>query len=191
MNSQNLASPPPPTFHGTTILCVRKNGDVCLAGDGQVTFGSTILKHNTRKIRRLYNDKILAGFAGSTADAFTLFERFEGKIQEYHGQLRRACVELAKDWRSDRVLRRLEAMMILADATEQFLLSGSGDVIERDDGLLAIGSGGNFALSAAKALMAHSQLGAKEITLASMEIAADLCIFTNNSIVVETIKGKP
>ncbi len=176
---------------GTTILCVRKNGEVCMAGDGQVSFGQTILKPNTRKIRRIYQDSIIAGFAGSTADAFTLFERFEKKIEAHQGRLKRACVELAKDWRSDKILRRLEAMIILANETEQFLLSGAGDVIESDDGLLAIGSGGNFALSAAKALYMHSDLDAQAIAKASLNIAADLCVYTNHEIISETIKGTP
>lgn len=174
-------------FHGTTILCVRKDGKVCIAGDGQVTFGAAILKHNTRKIRRLFNDKVIAGFAGSTADAFTLFEKFEGKLNQFQGHLKRACVELAKDWRSDKILRRLDAMMLLCDAKEQFLITGAGDVIENDDGLLAIGSGGNFALSAARALMRHANLDAKDIALESMKIAAELCIYTNDQIVHEVL----
>lgn len=174
-------------LHGTTIVCVRKDNKVCLAGDGQVSFGQTILKPNAKKVRRLYNDKILAGFAGSTADAFTLFERFEGKINQCQGNLKRACVELAKDWRNDKFLRRLEAMMLLCDATEQFLLTGSGDVIESDEGLLAIGSGGNYALSAARALIRHSNLDAKAIALEAMKIASEICVFTNNQIIYEML----
>ena len=177
----------PLQLHGTTIVCVRKDKKVCLAGDGQVSFGQTILKPNAKKIRRLYNDKILAGFAGSTADAFTLFERFEGKINQFQGHLKRACVELAKDWRSDKVLRRLEAMMLLCDTTDQFLITGSGDVVENEEGLLAIGSGGNYALSAARALMRHSNLSAKDIALQAMKIASEICVYTNDQIIYEML----
>jgi ATP-dependent HslUV protease, peptidase subunit HslV len=175
-------------FHGTTIICVRKEGKVCMAGDGQVTFGQSILKPNAKKIKRIYNDQILAGFAGSTADAFTLFERFEGKINQYQGKLKRACVELAKDWRSDRVLRRLEAMMLLADETEQFLITGAGDVIENDEGLLAIGSGGNYALSAARALVRKGgDLSAENIAMEALKIASEICVYTNDQIIHETL----
>ena len=174
-------------MHGTTVLCVRKDNKVVLAGDGQVTFGEGIIKQNAKKIRRLYNDKILAGFAGSTADALSLFGRFENKLQEYHGNLPRAAVELAKEWRTDRSLRHLEALLVVADAKSTLLLSGNGDVIEPDDGIIAIGSGGPYALSAARALLAHTQLSAVQIVRASLEIAADLCIYTNRNIEIEEL----
>jgi len=174
-------------FHATTIISVRKDGRVAMAGDGQVTTGSTVLKHSARKVRKVYEGKVLGGFAGATADAFTLFEKFEGKLDKYSGNLMRAAVELAKDWRSDRVLRRLEAMMIVADATTSLLLSGSGDVIEPDDGILAIGSGGNYALAAARALTRHSDLDAAAIAKESMRLAGEICVYTNDSITTETL----
>jgi ATP-dependent HslUV protease, peptidase subunit HslV len=174
-------------FHSTTILAVRHGGHSVMAGDGQVTFGQTVMKHNARKIRRLYNDRILAGFAGSAADSFALFARFESKLEQYRGNLERSVVELAKDWRSDRVLRRLEAMLIVLDANATFLLSGTGDLIEPDDGLVAIGSGGPYALAAARALAANTDLDAKTIAQKSMKIAGDICIYTNANIVIEEL----
>jgi len=169
-------------IHATTILAVRHGGQTVLAGDGQVTFGNTIMKQGARKIRRLHNDSILAGFAGSAADAFALFTRFEAKLDQYRGNLERSAVELAKDWRSDRILRRLEAMLIVADKSSTFLLSGTGDLIEPDDGIVAVGSGGNYALAAARALLPDSKLSAREIVQRSLEIAADICVFTNSNI---------
>ena len=177
----------PSAFHHTTILSVRHGGQVAMAGDGQVTFGNTVLKHGARKIRRLLDGKILAGFAGSAADAFSLFAKFEAKLEEYRGNLERASVELVKDWRSDRILRRLEAQLVVANASHSYLLSGTGDLIEPDDGLIAIGSGGSLALSAARALVAHSTLSAKEIALESMKIASSLDIYTNDSILLESL----
>lgn len=177
----------PATWHGTTILCVRKGGQVVIAGDGQVSFGATIIKSTTRKVRRLGKGDIIAGFAGSTADALTLFERLEAKLEKHPGQLARACVELAKDWRTDRYLRRLEAMMAVADKQVSFIISGAGDVLEPDGGLIGIGSGGNFAISAAKALMPIENLDALEIVKRSMKIAAELCVYTNNNITIETL----
>lgn len=174
-------------MHGTTVLCVRRDGKLVMAGDGQVTFGESVVKHHAKKIRRLYNDKILAGFAGSTADALSLFTRFEIKLQEYHGNLQRAAVELAKEWRTDRTLRHLEALLIVADAKVTFLLSGNGDVIEPDDGLCAIGSGGPYALAAARALVKHSKLNAKELAQEAMRIASDICIFSNSNFTVEEL----
>jgi len=174
-------------FRGTTIVCVRKGPDVAICGDGQVTLGNTVMKHTARKIRRMYGEKVLAGFAGSTADAFTLFEKFEGKLQEYRGNLTRAAVELAKDWRTDRILRRLEALLIVADATTTLILSGAGDVIEPDDGIAAIGSGGAYALAAARALVADSPLPAGEIAEKALRIAADICIYTNDRLVREDL----
>jgi ATP-dependent HslUV protease subunit HslV len=174
-------------IHGTTVLCVRRDNKVVMAGDGQVTMGQQVMKHSARKIRRLFNDKVLAGFAGSTADALSLFERFEGKLQEHHGNLAKSAVELAKDWRKDRALRHLEALLVVADAKSTFVLSGDGDVIEPDDGMCAIGSGGPFALSAARALAKHSKLGAKEIAQESMRIASEICIYTNSSFTVEEL----
>ncbi len=174
-------------FKGTTILCVRKNGEVALAGDGQVTLGNTVMKHTARKIRRMYENKVLAGFAGSTADAFTLFEKFDAKLQEFRGNLPRAAVALAKDWRTDRVLRRLEALLIVADRETTLVLSGAGDVIEPDDGIAAIGSGGSYALAAARALVAHSDLPVSTVVEEAMKIAADICIYTNNQILVEAL----
>jgi ATP-dependent HslUV protease, peptidase subunit HslV len=172
----------------TTILCVRHNGRVAIAGDGQVSLGQTIIKRGARKVRRLYNDRVLSGFAGSTADALTLFDKFEGKLQEFSGSLRRAAVELAKDWRTDRVLRRLEAMLVVADQENSLLISGGGDVIEPDDEVLAIGSGGNFALAAARALTRHAPgLSAREIAEGAMKIAAEICVYTNDQFVIEEL----
>ncbi|MEK0316050.1 ATP-dependent protease subunit HslV [Cohnella sp. 56] len=177
------------SFHATTICAVRHNGKGAIAGDGQVTFGnSMVMKASAKKVRRLYRGQVLAGFAGSVADAITLFEKFEGKLEEHHGNLQRAAVELAKDWRSDRVLRRLEAMLLVVDAAGMLLLSGNGEVIEPDDGILAIGSGGSFALSAARALKRHApQLSAAEIARNSLQIASEICVFTNDNLVVEEI----
>ena len=174
-------------MHGTTVLCVRRDNKVVIAGDGQVTMGQQVMKHTAKKIRRLFNDKVLAGFAGSTADALSLFERFESKLQEHHGNLAKSAVELAKEWRKDRALRHLEALLVVADAKSTFVLSGDGDVIEPDDGLCAIGSGGPFALAAARALAKHSKLGAKEIAQESMRIASEICIYTNSSFTVEEL----
>jgi ATP-dependent HslUV protease subunit HslV len=174
-------------MHGTTVLCVRKDNKVVLAADGQVTMGDHIMKHTARKTRRLYNDKVLAGFAGSTADAITLFERFETKLQEFSGNLQKAAVELAKDWRRDRALRHLEAMLIVADNKSTFILSGNGDVIEPDDGLVAIGSGGSYALAAARAMLKHSKLSAKDLAMEGMRIASEICIYTNSNFTVEEL----
>ncbi|MCL4536160.1 MAG: ATP-dependent protease subunit HslV [Nitrospirae bacterium] len=176
-------------FHGTTILCVRRNGKVAIASDGQVTMGNTVLKHNAKKIRKMYNDKILAGFAGATADAFTLFERFESKLEAYRGNITRAAVELAKDWRTDKILRRLEALLIVADNEHTLILSGTGDVIEPEYGVSAIGSGGPYAQAAARALYENSDLSAADITKRAMDIAADICIYTNKNIVLEELNG--
>ena len=174
-------------FHGTTILCVRRDGKTVLAGDGQVTLDKTVMKASARKVRRLADGGVIAGFAGSTADAFTLFERFEGKLKEHQKNLTRACVELAKDWRTDRFLRRLEALLVVADKEQTFILSGSGDVVEPDLGIAAVGSGGPYALSAARALLTHTQLSAREIATAAMGIAADICIYTNNNLTFEEL----
>lgn len=175
-------------FHATTIVAVRLNGRTAIAGDGQVTFGqNTVMKHNAKKVRRLYQGKVLAGFAGSVADAFTLFTKFEQKLDEYNGNMMRAAVELAKEWRLDRVLRRLEALLIVADAANMLIISGNGEVIEPDDGVTAIGSGGPYALAAARALAAHSELSAPEIALEAMKIAADICVYTNHHITVEEL----
>ena len=171
----------------TTILCVRREGGLAMGGDGQVTMGENIVKQKARKIRRLFNEKVLAGFAGSTADALSLFERFESKLQEHSGNLQKAAVELAKEWRKDRALRHLEALLIVADAKTTFVLSGNGDVIEPDDGLCAIGSGGMYALSAARALLKHSKLAVKELALEAMRIASEICIYTNANFTVEEI----
>ncbi len=171
----------------TTILCVRRDNAVAMGGDGQVSLGDTVLKGNARKIRRLADDSVLAGFAGGTADAFTLFELFEGKLQQY-GNLTRAAVELAKDWRTDRRLRRLEAMLCVADQQKTLLVSGSGDVVEPEDGLLALGSGGGYARAAARALLAETELGAEEVVRRSLEIAAEICVYTNSEIVIDTLK---
>jgi len=175
------------TWHGTTILSVRKNGEVVVAGDGQVTFGNTVIKGRANKVRRLSSGSVIAGFAGATADAFTLFERLEAKLEQHPQQLTRACVELAKDWRTDRYLRRLEAMMAVADADHSLILSGNGDVLEPEDGLIGIGSGGPFALSAARALITENSVSAEQIALRSMKIAAEMCIYTNENITIEKI----
>ncbi len=174
-------------FKGTTICCVRHQGKVALAGDGQVSLGNTVMKHGARKIRRLYQERVIAGFAGSTADAFTLFEKFEAKLQEFRGNLPRAAVALAKDWRTDRVLRRLEALLIVADKDVTLVISGAGDVIEPDDEVAAIGSGGSFALAAARALVAHSELPADQIAEKALLIASEICIYTNDRIAIEVI----
>jgi ATP-dependent HslUV protease subunit HslV len=174
-------------FKGTTIISVRRNGKVALGGDGQVSLGNTIMKGNARKIRRLYNDKVIAGFAGGTADAFTLFERFESKLEQHNGQLTRAAVELAKDWRTDRMLRRLEALLAVADESASLIISGNGDVIEPEDSLVAIGSGGPFAQAAARALLENTELSAKEIVEKSLNIAANICIYTNANISIEEL----
>ncbi len=175
-------------WHGTTILSVRRNGQVVIAGDGQVSLGATVIKSNARKVRRLGNGAILAGFAGATADAFTLFERLEAKLEQHPSQLARACVELAKDWRTDRYLRRLEAMMAVADKNVSLVLTGTGDVLEPEDGLIGIGSGGSFALAAARALVAVDGLDAKTIAERAMNIAADICVYTNRNIVIESLE---
>ncbi|WP_259781843.1 ATP-dependent protease subunit HslV [Aestuariispira ectoiniformans] len=177
----------PPIFHGTTILSVRKNGKVVVAGDGQVSLGNTIFKSNTRKVRRIGDGSVVVGFAGATADAFTLFERLEAKLEQYPKQLTRACVELAKDWRTDRYLRRLEAMMAVVDQDVSLILSGTGDVIEPEDGIIGIGSGGSFALSAARALYDIDGLEAEDVARRSMKIAADICVYTNNNIILESL----
>lgn len=174
-------------FHGTTILCVRRHGVVVMGGDGQVSLGQTVLKGNARKVRRLHEGKVLAGFAGGTADAFTLFERFEGKLQKHQGNLLRSAVELAKDWRTDRMLRRLEAMLTVANASASLIVSGNGDVVEPEDDMMAIGSGGTFALSSARALMRHTDLSARAIVEASLHIAAEICVYTNTQITIEEL----
>jgi ATP-dependent HslUV protease subunit HslV len=174
-------------LYGTTILSVRKNGKVAIAGDGQVSLGQTVLKSNAKKIRKLGDGSIIGGFAGATADAFTLFERLESKLEQYPNQLMRACVELAKDWRTDKYLRRLEAMMIVVDKNTSLILTGNGDVLDPEDGIAGIGSGGNFALAAARALSSIEELSAEEIVKRSMKIAADLCVYTNNNILIETL----
>lgn len=174
-------------IHATTILAVRHKGKTVIAGDGQVTLGNTVLKQGARKIRRLYNGTILAGFAGSAADSFALFSRFESKLEQYRGNLERAAVELARDWRTDRLLRRLEAMLIVADQQTTFLLSGTGDLIEPDDGVVAVGSGGSYAMAAARALLKHSSLDARQVAEEAMRIAADICIYTNSSLTVEEL----
>ena len=177
-------------FHGTTILSVRRDGQVALGGDGQVTLGAVVVKSTARKVRRLYQDRILAGFAGSTADAFTLFERFEGKLEKHHGNLQRAAVELAKDWRSDRILRRLEAMLAVADASTSLIITGQGDVLEPELGIIAIGSGGPYAQAAARAFLSHSSLPAKDIVKEALTIAGDLCIYTNQQHSIEVLDSK-
>ena len=174
-------------IHSTTIICVRHRGDLAMAGDGQVTMGQTILKQTARKIRRLHKDKILAGFAGATSDAFALFSRFETKLEEFRGNLSRAAIELAKDWRMDKALRQLEALLIVADKDSAFLISGTGDVVEPDDGIIAIGSGGPFALAAARALIRHTNLNAREIALEALKISSGICVYTNDQIVVEEL----
>ena len=177
-------------FKGTTILSVRRGNSVVIGGDGQVTMGDTVMKGNARKVRRLYNDTVIAGFAGGTADAFTLFERFEGQLEKHHGQLVRAAVELAKDWRMDRALRRLEALLIVADKKDSLLITGTGDVVEPNDGIMAIGSGGQYAKSAALALVQNSELSAREIVEKGLEIAGDICIYTNHDRTIEEITLK-
>ncbi len=177
------------TFHGTTILSVRRNGIVALGGDGQVTLGNIVIKATARKIRRLYHDRVLAGFAGATADAFTLFERFEAKLEKHQGHLVRSAVELAKDWRSDRVLRRLEAMLAIADAQASLVITGNGDVLEPELGIVAIGSGGAYAQAAARALLQHSELAAPAIVKEALTIAGDLCIYTNQNHVIEVLEA--
>ena len=174
-------------FQGTTILCVRKNGKVALGGDGQVTLGQTVMKHNAKKIRKMYSDNILAGFAGATADAFTLFEKFEGKIETYRGNITRSAVELAKEWRTDKILRRLEALLVVADKEHSFIISGTGDVLEPEDGIAAIGSGGPYAQSAAKALLEHTALDPRKIVEEAMKITSKICIYTNEAIIVEEL----
>jgi len=176
-----------PRIRSTTILSVRRNGHVAVAGDGQVTFDKIVMKSGARKVRRLYNDKIIAGFAGSTADAFTLFSRFEAKLEQYHGQLQRSAVELGKEWRTDKFLRHLEALLIVADENTSLILSGSGDVIEPDDGVVAIGSGGPYAIAAARSLLRHTELSAKEIVLEAMKIASEICIYTNFDLIIEEL----
>lgn len=174
-------------FHGTTIVCVRKNSKLALGGDGQVTLGDTSIKHSAKKVQKIYEDKVTIGFAGSTADAMTLFDKFEAKLQEFGGNLKRSAVELGKDWRTDKVLRRLEALLIVADRQNMFLISGSGDVIEPDEDVLAIGSGGAYAKAAAKALLQFSDLEAEEVVRNSLEIASEICIYTNSNITIEVI----
>lgn len=174
-------------FHATTILCVRRGDDVAMAGDGQVTVGNTVMKHGATKVRRLYNDRIISGFAGSAADAFALFSRFEAKLEEFHGNMDRAVVELARDWRLDKYLRQLQAMLIVANKERSYLLSGTGDLIQPDDGLLAIGSGGAFALAAARALINHTDMNAADIARESLRIASSICIYTNDNITVESL----
>jgi ATP-dependent HslUV protease, peptidase subunit HslV len=174
-------------WRGTTILMVRRGDKVAVAGDGQVTLGDMVMKHHAKKVRRLYHGKILVGFAGSAADALTLFERLEGKLEKHQGNLTRAVVELAKDWRTDKILRRLEALLLAVDETGTLLVSGTGDVIEPDEGVMAIGSGGSFALAAARALMAHTKMGAAEICREAMSIASSLCVYTNSEIVIEEL----
>ena len=174
-------------IRSTTVLLVRKDDRVAMAGDGQVTLGETVMKANARKVRRLYNESILAGFAGATADAFSLLTRFDGKLEQYHGNLERAAIELSKEWRTDKVLRHLEALLVVADAKSSFLLSGNGDVIAPDDGVLAIGSGGSYALAAARALAKHTELSAKDIAVEALRIAGEICIYSNQNIVVEEL----
>lgn len=174
-------------FHATTILCVRRNSSVAIGGDGQVTLGNTVLKQNARKIRTMYGDRVIAGFAGATADAFTLFEKFEGKLETYRGNITRAAVELAKDWRTDRVLRRLEALLIVSDREHTFIISGTGDVLEPEDGVAAIGSGGAYAQAAARALCENTELNAREIIEKAMKIASGICIYTNENISIEEL----
>jgi len=175
-------------YRGTTILSARRNGQVVIGGDGQVTLGNTVMKGNARKVRRLHNNQVLAGFAGGTADAFTLFERFEAKLEQHRGNLTRAAVELAKDWRTDRMLRRLEALLAVADGTASLVITGNGDVIEPEDNLIAIGSGGPFAQSAARALLDNTELDAREIVEKGLHIAADICIYTNHNLTIETLQ---
>ena len=179
--------PHPHALHGTTILAVRRDGRAAIAGDGQVTLGQTVMKHTARKLRRLHNGQVLAGFAGSAADGLALFSRFEAKIEEYRGSLERAAVELSKEWRTDRVLRRLEAFLVVSDREASFLLSGAGDVIAPDDGIVAVGSGAPYALAAARALVRHTDMDAGTVALEAMKIAAQICVYTNDAITVETL----
>jgi ATP-dependent HslUV protease subunit HslV len=174
-------------YSGTTILAVRQGGDVVMAGDGQVSLGDTVVKGNAKKVRRVYHDKVIAGFAGGTADAFTLFERFEGQLEKHHGNLIRAAVELAKDWRTDRALRRLEALLLVADVSSSLMISGNGDVIEPEFDAMAIGSGGSYALAAARAMLENTQMDARGIAEKAMGIAADICVYTNNALTIETL----
>lgn len=174
-------------IRGTTILGIRHGGKVVVVGDGQVSMGQTVMKKSARKVRKLHHDRVIAGFAGATADAFTLFEKFEGKLEQFNGNLKRAAVELAKDWRTDRILRQLEALLIVADASDLLVISGSGDVIEPDDGLAAIGSGGNFALAAARVLIKHTQLDARAIAEEAMRVAAGICVYTNDQLTFEEL----
>ncbi len=176
-------------IRSTTIISVRHQGKVAVAGDGQVTFGEAVMKHGARKVRRIYHDKVIAGFAGAAADAFALRSRLEAKLEEFRGDLRRSAVELAKDWRTDRILRRLEALLIVVDKNNSFIISGTGDVIEPDDGILAIGSGGSYALAAARALVKHSDLSAREIVEEAMNIASSICIYTNSNIIIEELES--
>ncbi|MCU0841042.1 MAG: ATP-dependent protease subunit HslV [Thiobacillaceae bacterium] len=182
-----MSEPAAPVFHGTTILCVRRGARVAMGGDGQVTLGNVVVKSSARKVRRLYKEQVLAGFAGSTADAFTLFERFEAKLEKHQGHLTRSAVELAKDWRTDRMLRRLEAMLTVADREATLILSGAGDVLEPEFGIAAIGSGGAYAQAAARALLAHTELTPERIVTEAMGIAGDICIYTNRNLVIETL----
>jgi ATP-dependent HslUV protease, peptidase subunit HslV len=174
-------------FHGTTILAIRHGGKVVMVGDGQVSLGQTVIKHGARKVRKLYHDRVIAGFAGATADAFTLFEKFEGKLEQFNGNLKRAAVELAKDWRTDRILRRLEALLVVADMNDLLVISGVGDVVEPDDQVVAIGSGGNYALAAARALVKHTELDARAIASEAMRVAAEICVYTNDQITFEEL----
>ena len=174
-------------IRGTTILSVRRGGKVVIGGDGQVSMGNTVMKGNARKVRRLYKDRVLAGFAGATADAFTLFERFEAKLEKHHGHLTRAAVELAKDWRTDRMLRRLEALLLVADETASLTITGAGDVVEPEESLMAIGSGGPYALAAARALLQNTDMDAREIVEKGLSIAADICVYTNHNLVIEEL----
>jgi ATP-dependent HslUV protease, peptidase subunit HslV len=187
-DSTLMAPPPMEQFHGTTILSVRRNSAVALGGDGQVTLGNVVIKSSARKVRRIYQERVLAGFAGATADAFTLFERFEGKLEKHQGHLTRAAVELAKDWRSDRILRRLEAMLAVADRTASLVITGTGDVLEPEFGIVAIGSGGPYAQAAARALVENTTLSAREVVQRSLDIAGDLCIYTNRNLVIESLE---
>jgi ATP-dependent HslUV protease subunit HslV len=175
------------TIHATTVICVRRDDHVAMAGDGQVTVGTTVMKHGAAKVRRLYHDKILAGFAGSAADAFALFSRFEAKLEEYRGNMERSVVELAKDWRLDKYLRQLQAFLIVANSEKAYLISGTGDLIQPDDGILAIGSGGPYALAAARALVSHTQLSARDVAVEALRIASTICIYTNDNITVESL----
>lgn len=193
MNDRRLqlspSGPKLPTIRSTTILSVRRGDRVVLGGDGQVSLGDTVIKSNTKKVRRLYKDQVLAGFAGGTADAFTLFERFEGKLEEYSGNLVRSAVELAKEWRTDRFLRRLEALLVVCDLNDSLIISGNGDVIQPEDGLMAIGSGGNYAKAAAKALLESTDLDARQIVEKSLAIAGEICVYTNHSITIEELEA--